>query len=175
MRAAETGAGILVDGLDAWASAMFLGLLRPPLGLPGFYLVQPGSPCALPRARWISVPFSCKVVQGEVQPKVLVHVRALVLHGEGQLRREALRLSILEKARKRENESSGFFAHASSSSSVRLREDLAECATRRRRILLLFNALPSSPGAASRRSNHSTRRCSKFVAGSLHPRAPGRP
>ena len=82
----------------------FLLVLRAPLGLPGFHLVQPGLE-ALARppqhagamrvvesnhlravappggARQILPLCSCEVVQGEAQPQVLVHVRALVLLG----------------------------------------------------------------------------------------------
>ena len=82
-------------------------VLRPPLRLPGFHLVQPGlealahppqhagevrvvesnrlravaPPCG---ARQILPLCSCEVVQGEAQPQVLVHVRAR-LHGVEQL------------------------------------------------------------------------------------------
>ena len=57
-------------------------VLRPPLGLPGFHLAQPGLE-ALPSggARQVLPLCSCKVVRGEAQPQVLVHVRALVLLG----------------------------------------------------------------------------------------------
>ena len=52
-------------------------VLRPPLGLPGFHLVQPGlEALAHPPEHG-----SCEVVRGEAQPQVPVHVRALVLLG----------------------------------------------------------------------------------------------
>ena len=79
-------------------------VLRPPLGLPGFHLVQPGletlahppqhagevrvvesnhlRAVAPPRGPRQILPLrSCEVVRGEAQPQVPVHVRALVLLG----------------------------------------------------------------------------------------------
>ena len=87
--------GILVDGLDGVCGRRpcFLWLLRPPLGLPGFHLVQPGLEALAGEVRVVEVTISvrstcgarqvlplrsCKVVRGEAQPQVLVHVRALV-------------------------------------------------------------------------------------------------
>ena len=92
-------------------TAFFLLVLQPPLGLPGFHLVQPGLEAlahppqhagevrvvegdhlravAPPRGPRQILPLcSCEVVRGEAQPQVPVHVRALVLlglHGVEQL------------------------------------------------------------------------------------------
>ena len=96
--------GSLLTLLVAPKRSLLTLVLRPLLGLPGFHLVQPGletlahppqhagevrvvegnhlRAVAPPRGPRQILPLrSCKVVRGEAQPQVPVHVRALVLLG----------------------------------------------------------------------------------------------